>query len=227
MKKYNEELYSTETEWNKNRGIGGSDLAKIFNKNKYGDINELYDRLVLGKIKEIPQNKRMIEGKKAETHIRELVALDLGDTWKLISPPKRKFWLFRSFINKYITYTPDGLLLNKKAKQKFILEVKDIELRTRKDIEDWSSGAITPQYLFQLLQGLIVLNDFDGCLFVVHLKHYKQQDNEWVFDYSEERLYWLYRVDCIDQIEKALVGELKFISTNIEGRVRPKTILNL
>ena len=81
MKKYNEELYSTETEWNKNRGIGGSDLAKIFNKNRYGDINELYDRLVLGKIKEIPQNKRMIEGKKAETHIRGHSSLPPSSKW--------------------------------------------------------------------------------------------------------------------------------------------------
>ena len=109
-KKYLKETYKTKSEWLKARGIGSSDASAICGSNKWKTIDDVYSKLVLGIEKEVNENELMVKGTLAEDHIRQLFELNTG--YKVINPPKKKYWLFRRKDYNLMTCTPDGLFRN-------------------------------------------------------------------------------------------------------------------
>ena len=220
---YIKEKYKTKEEWIANRGIGGSSASAIINKSKWTTTLDIYNELVLGIRKEIPENDRMREGKIAEDFIRKLFKLEHPE-FKVIEQPKRIFWLFRRKDYPLITCTPDGLLIDKKNNKKYGFEVKDVELRTREYREEWESGTLPNQYYCQCLHYMITMNDLDGVCLCARLKYYVYDDylETFMVDHTEDRYFWVYRDDTQEDINYLENKEIEFIENNIVKKVKPK-----
>ena len=223
-KNYKKQTFKTRSEWLANRGIGGSDAAAILNLSKWITQDDIYNRLVLNKEKEDIQNERMIEGTKAEDHIRALFELDNKVVVKC--PPKKGNWIFKRTDYPLITCTPDGIFTGHDGNL-YGLEIKDIELIRSIDKNMWEYNELPQQYFIQCLQYLVVINDLKGVVLNAHLKYFKKEEENWVFDYAVDKSYWVLREDYSKEIEYLEKKEKDFIDNNINKRKRPKTIIKL
>lgn len=227
MKKlYKKKKAKTKEEWLelKRTTIGGSEAAMVVNESKWGNTNDLYNKMVLGKEKNIQENDRMIEGTKAEEHIRSLFALDTKE-FLIKNPPKRGYWFYYRTDKPYMSCTPDGLAKNTKTGKLWGIEIKDVELIRRDDKTMWENSNLPNQYYFQLLQYLAVFNDMEGAVLIAHLKYFKHDDqtDEWKFDYAVDKPFYLYRADkkVMTHIAYLEKKETEFYELYIKGHKRP------
>lgn len=224
-KNYITKIYSDEGWHNaRKKTIGGSEAAAVVGKSAWLTPNDLYNKLVLGKEKAVPENERMKTGTLAENHIRQLYALD-NPKLKIKHPPVRKHWFFIRKDKPYLSCTPDGL--GEDAEGKFGIEVKHKELRSKEDKNAWEGGLLPDQYYYQLLQYLVVLNDLVKVILVAHLVYFtfNEETKEWVYDHAEERPFVLYRQDVQSHIAYLENKETSFYENNILGRKRPKLVI--
>ena len=221
----------SHSEWldAKMKTIGGSEAAAVVNKSKWVSLDDLYNKFIYGKVKRVANNERMVEGTIAEKNIRNLFALDFGKRFEVINPPARKQWFFYRVDKPYISCTPDGLLVNKKTNRPWVLEIKDVELRTREDREMWESDLLPDQYYFQNLQSMVVMEELEGAVLFAHLKYFKHNDqtDEWEFDYAVDRPYFIYRDSVSAHIEYLEKRETDFYENNVKVRKRPKLVISL
>lgn len=227
MKKtYSKEILTKE-EWleAKETTIGGSEAAAVINQASFLTKDDLFNKLI-GMGKKVVENERMIEGSKAEEHIRELFALDTK--FKVKAPPKKGNWFFWKNDKPYISCTPDGLYTRQDG-SKWGLEIKDIEMRSKATRELWENNALPSQYFYQIIQYLLVLNDLDGVTLVAHLKYYKfdEERRKWLFDYAIDRQWSVYREEVKQHIEYLEQEETKFWEENVLPRKRPKLTISL
>jgi len=229
-KNYRKLSFKTKEEWlkAKEKTIGGSEAAAVVNKNPWQTPNDLYNKIVLGKAKVVPENERMREGTLAESHIRALFALDNRD-FIIKNPPKRGYWFFQRKDKPYISCTPDGLAIRKSTGKLWGIEIKDVELRSKASKELWLNNQLPDNYYFQTLQYQVTFNDMEGVVLVAHLKHYKHEEetDEWVFDYAEDRPYYIYREDVKSHVAFLEKKETDFYEINIKGRKRPKLVISI
>lgn len=229
-KNYKKLTFKTKADWleAKNNTIGGSEAAIVVNKNPWQNANDLYNKLVLHKSKAIPENERMKEGTLAEEHIRALFGLDNKD-FIIKNPPKRGYWFYFRKDKPYISCTPDGLAKRVSTGKLWGIEIKDVELRKKASKELWLNNQLPDHYYFQTLQYLVTFNDMEGVVLVAHLKHYKHEEetDSWVFDYAEDRPYYIYREDVKSHISFLEKKETEFMEININGRKRPKLVISV
>ena len=225
-KRYKKLILRDKEEWlkAKEQTIGGSEASAIVNKSKWLTPNDLYNKMVLGKNKTISSNSRMIQGTLAESKIRDLFALEHSE-FEVVNPPKYNYWLFVRKDKPYLSCTPDGLLKSKSGL--WGLEIKDIELRKREDANNWESGTLPDQYLYQILHYLVVLNDLEGVILNARLKYFTHDDvnDSWVLDKIVEKPYYLYRSDFVKSVETLERKETNFYEENIVKRKRPVTLI--
>ena len=226
-KNYTKELYKTRDEWLKNRGVGGSDAAAICNKSKWKDACDVYNSITKPKIQQDTPNARMIQGTKAEEHIRALFELEHSE-YKVTSPPKKGSWLFRRKDYPLLTLTPDGLLKELSTGKRYGLEIKDIELRKREQKELWLNDTLPDDYFYQALHYLVVMNDLDGVCLVARLKVYSfDYNNEYTLDHIETRYFWITRDN--EDIAKAIrileKKEIAFSEYHIKLKRKPPKLI--
>lgn len=225
-KLYKKKTAKTKEEWLelKRTTIGGSEAAMVVNKSKWGNQNDLYNKMVCKKERVVQENDRMVEGTKAEEHIRALFALDTKE-FKIKNPPKRGYWFFYRIDKPYMSCTPDGLATNLTTGKLWGIEIKDVEMRRREEKQLWENSTLPDQYYFQLLQYLAVFNDMEGAVLIAHLKYFKHDEatDTWKFDYAVDRPFYLYRSDTKVTTHVAYLErkETEFIEENIKGHKRP------
>jgi predicted phage-related endonuclease len=224
---YIKETYKTKDEWKEHRGIGGSSASAILGQSKWTTQMDIYNELVLGIKKEIPENDRMREGRVAEDYIRKLFILEHPE-FEVIPQPKNTFWLFRRKDYPLITCTPDGLFKDIKNNLKFGLEIKDVELRKREYREEWESGTLPNQYYCQTLHYMVTMNDLDGVLLLARLKYYvyDEYSEDFQIDHTEDRYFWVYREDVLEDIKYLEEKEIDFITNNIVAKKKPKLVIS-
>ena len=226
-KNYKKTSYLTKKEWleAKEKTIGGSEAAAILNKSKWLTPNDIYNKMVLGKCKTVIENEKMLDGTLAESHIRALFALDHKE-FKVKNPPQKGYWFFSRIDKPYLSCTPDGLLTKVTSGSLWGLEIKNIDLIKREDRELWESDTLPDQYLYQILQYLVVFNDMLGVVLNAHLKYYKRNDkNEYEFDYAVDRSYTIYREEFVGAIKYLENKETEFYENNVKLKKRPKLVI--
>lgn len=229
MKNYKVENLTKE-EWleRKKTTIGGSEASAVCNKSKWLTPNDLYNKMVLGKVKKVKLNARMQEGTLAESLIRNLFALD-DKRYVVKNPPKTKQWFFTRKDKPYLSCTPDGLANEVGNGRKWGIEIKDVELRSKGEKDLWEYNQLPDQYYYQVLQYLVVINDLDGVILIAHLKYFTldEETHKWVFDYAVDRPYYILREDIKSHIDYLEKKETEFYEVNIKGRTRPKNIISI
>ena len=207
----------TQKKWLKTRGIGGSDLAAIMQESKWQTYNTVYNRLI-GKEsnkKDLSNNSRVQEGVKLEPLIRNMWQVENPDK-NLIAPPKNGNWVFVSKKNIQMTVSPDGLLL-KDDRYVGGLEIKDVEVRSKVELEKWRSGYLPPQYFYQCMQYMIVINTLDYVVLHARIKIYNYDK----FDHVEEYDYIYNRSTFKSKLEKIEYIETQFIERFVNKNERP------
>lgn len=224
MKNYQKQTYKNREEWLSARGIGGSEAAAIVGESKWLTADDIYNRLVYGKEPNIEENEKMLQGIAAEPHIRALWAIDHQDC-EVVEPPKRGAWLFRRKDYPLLTCTPDGLF--KKNGELYGLEIKNVDLISGSIKDIWENGILPPQYYYQVLHYMVVINDLKGVCLTAHLRYYKKEDDKWAFDYAKDVSFWIYRDIALEQINYLEQHEIDFITNNVNKKRRPKLLIRL
>lgn len=218
----------SDAEWHAARKstIGGSEAAAVVNKSKWMTPNDLYNKLVSGKEKSVSENDRMRVGTLAERYIRDLFALH-HKRFIIKNPPMRKHWFFVRKDKPYLSCTPDGIATDTFTKEKWGVEIKDVELRTNADKNAWEGNLLPDQYYYQILQYMVVCNDLSGVVIVANLSYFKHNEDtdKWEYDYSKIVPYYIYRNEVETHIAYLERKETEFYEKNIKGRKRPKTII--
>lgn len=220
---YKQENYKQEKDWLENRGIGGSDAAAIIGKSKWLTANDVYNRLALNKAKPVKQNELMEDGKRAETHLRELFKLN-NKQLKVVKP--KKWWLFRRKDYSLITVSPDSIATDKSTKEKYGIEIKKCRLYKSEDKANWEDGNIPDQYYCQILQYMVVMNDLKGVYLYAELDYYNFNEESNTYEYLESKIkqFYISRDSVADEIKYLEKKEIDFIVENVMKKTRPKVI---
>lgn len=220
-KNYTIIYYSKKLDWLANRGIGGSDCAALLNEGTWQTPNDLYDRLTSGQAKELKSNERMEEGSQAESHIRKLWSFE-HKQYKLIEPPEQGSWLVRRLDYLMLTLTPDGLLNNNTG----FLEIKDCEIKSKKEADMWEGGILPSQYLNQCLWYFVVMNTLKFGVLHVRLKYMQYDEkHKYSLDHISEFDYLIERKEYKKDIKKLEKTAIDFIEKNVKLRIRPTLML--
>lgn len=208
-------IFNNREEWLKGRkkGIGGSDASAVLCMNPYKSNYDLWLEKTGRKSSEIADNQAMEYGRKAEDSIRQIYALD--------RPSYEVHYLnnvtLQSKTHLWALYSPDGLLYDKEAKRKGVLEIKTSTILCSVQREKWADGNIPQNYYVQILQGLLVTG-FD---FVELRAHLKYSD-----DYTKVVTYHYERQDLIEDL-KVLEEEEKKLWDCVKNNKRPSLKIDL
>lgn len=211
---YKEINFKTREEWKLARRIGGSDLATIMGKGKWQTINDIYTRLVFPervKNNNLDNNERVKEGAEAEKYIRSLWQLEHKEH-KVINPPSEN-WLFVRNDNDFMSVSPDGLLDDYTG----AIEIKDVEVYSKKQLELWQTGAIPSQYFYQIMQYFIVINTIQDIYLVARIKVMQDKQLDYVVEYN----YHYTRKEFKKEIKECEKIEKAFIEKHIIPKQRP------
>lgn len=166
------EQYKSRTDWLQGRrrypgSSGASEAGTRIGVNKWQTIDELYDVATgIRHPKDLSNNRSVQFGVKAEEHIRNLVALDLHDSYTIEHYP---YDILRMRSKPYIYCTLDGELTRKSDLAKGILEIKTGSYRSERDLDQWLTG-IPDTYFAQVCQQFLVTG-WAFAIVVARLKH--------------------------------------------------------
>lgn len=151
------ERFDSREEWLAARnkpmcGIGGSDAALICGiEDAFGNIDELYNvKRGISKAKSIT-NDRIEGGIAAEPHIRELFAIANKERYVV---EYHGYDILRNDEMPWMFCTLDGELTDIETGEKGILEIKNIVVTKRAELDRWSDGRIPERYLVQQIHQL-------------------------------------------------------------------------
>lgn len=222
MKKlYKIENYGSNRElWKAKRGIGGSSISALFGKSKYMNALDIFCSAINPIVdeKNDKDTTSTIYGKKAESLIAQLFALNFGGKYKVSYPKTIK--MARRIDKPYMTYTADGLLKEiVENGRKGGLEIKTHLVANKKDAEEWKSGNLPENYVLQVLQGLAVMNDlqFFELYAILNYPNYSDKTN-----YKSELLHFhIEREDVEEEIKIVEDRQTDFEENNIKKRIPP------
>jgi putative phage-type endonuclease len=161
-------VHGSRNTWLKyrHRGITGSDVIAILGEDQYKTRGQLL------KEKQCPflpepkeENKYMLYGKEAESHLINLFKLDFPNYQ--VTVPK-KYETIEMADDPFIRGTVDGYLLEDKlkrgktvrvVKRKLgILEIKTVGLNQSRLTDNWRKTGIPKRYYYQVLHYMLVTN---------------------------------------------------------------------
>lgn len=215
---YKVHIYNNHEEWLKGRskGIGGSSASSLIDMNPWKDNNTLWKEHKGIIIPEDISDKPFVKyGNDAEPLLRKLFALD----YEQYEVQYMDNTTLQSIKHEFMTYSPDGLLLEKETGKKGILEIKTTNILQSMQKEKWND-QIPQNYFVQVMWGLLVTG-FDFVVLKAQLK------SEWD---GEVRLtvkhYYFTREEVKDQLDwleqEAMDRWNKYYINNVE----PPTELN-
>ena len=199
--------FKTRKEWlNARKGtIGGSDAACVIDKNPYKSKQDYIDSLKSEVI--VKDNQAMAYGRDAEDLIRQLFDLENNKKLNMFYMPNTTFI---SKVNSKMSFSPDGVLLERKTNRYGIWECKTTFAKNKNDLDLWDN-QIPNQYYVQILHGLLVTG-FDFAILTAKIKVYNKENKTY---HSIIKDYRIERSDVIEDIEFLKSSEIKFIDENL------------
>ena len=229
-KLYKKEKFDNFKDWHASRGIGGSSASALFNENKYQTKLDIYcamtakpnERVETAEDLEGDDNSATIRGKKLEPIIRELIKTRLGKKFRIQTP--NGFTMYRRKDKPYMTATLDGILIDKKTGERWVLEIKTHSDLGHEDMANWDK-QLPQNYFIQVAHYLAVLNDFVGVYVVADILH-DDFDTEMPRTAEsgcgdEIRYYKQTREKMLKDIELVEEVETEFIEHNVAKRIPP------
>lgn len=212
---FKREFFNNKEEWAKERvnGLGGSDAGVVVGVNPWKDRMTLWLEKT-GKVSQadISDNSAVQYGIEAEEHIRNLFKLDYPNL-KVFSNP---LMMLRSKEYDWLTYSPDGELLDLETNQKGILEIKTTTIQNGNQFKTWQD-MIPQNYYVQVLHGLLVTN-YDFVILRALIK------TAWDDTKQEIRDYKIKKDEVLDDIDFIFEKEKEFIKS-IKDKEMPSMIL--
>lgn len=202
---YTVEHYKTRVEWLSHRGIGGSSASSILGVNPFRSAVELYGEIIMSKpVTEEYEDKKNTEskqyGNKLEPIIRKVFRLDYPEY--IVRDPQG-FEMYRRKDKPYMTATLDGTLVDRKTKEKGILEIKTRDMRKHEDRDEWDNH-IPMNYYVQVLHYMLVKDDTSFAVLFAKQRFFEEKgEGEWGTAYSVFKPYYIYRSD--EQVQKDLL----------------------
>lgn len=226
------EQFKDKSNWIAARGIGGTDLYSIINKQgKWGDFITLYDKLTAPTLngaqnaqKGAKNNIAMENGKRAEQSIRELFLIARPDLTNI--NPACEWWLVRSKTLPELTISPDTLVKDTRGNIGFV-ELKLKQFYNADKIADYLTDLKDnePQYYWQLIHYFVVIDECQFGYIVVAFNLLKKDDQgHWQHDKYIIDSAKIERADVTDDIELARRELTDFITNNLKAKKRPRTL---
>lgn len=218
MKKlYKTERYSDKETWRCSRSIGGSGVSALFGKNKYKNALDLWCSALNAKDeKENNDTVSTIYGRNAEKTVCDLFALH-HEEYKVKYP--KCIQMMRRIDKPYITYTPDALLKEIATGRKGIYEGKTRLVQSKSEADEWRTGILPEQYVLQVLDGMVVINDAEFVELCVELIFVDYDTGKWKS--SEIRSFHLERSECLKAIELVEQKQTDFYENHILKQIPP------
>lgn len=195
-KTYEVVSFKNHEAWKKDRdrGIGGSDVACIVGQNPYKQAYQLWqEKKGLIEPKDISEKSYVKYGTLAEEPLRELFKLDFEDRYEVFYEPDV---VFISKEYPFMRYSPDGILYDKKTGEWGIFECKTTNIVQSSQREKWEKDNIPNNYYCQILHGLNVT----GFKFVVLKAQLKFENPSGFCNLSTRHYFW--NVDGNVQVEE-------------------------
>lgn len=192
------------------RGIGGSDAGTVYGVNKWKTPCQLWGEKT-GRREPTELKSDAAEfGTKAEDHIRAIFALKNKHTYKVNYQPHT---IVQNNVNKFLLYSPDGLLEEIGTGRRGIWECKTTEIRKAAQFKDWDY-AIPETYLCQILHGhkTMPLTSFAVLTALIY---------KFGADEAEMRNYYIDFGDYIEAEEQLFQSEKEFFEKNIMQDIQP------
>lgn len=190
---YKVHVYDSHDEWlaNRGKGIGGSSASSLINMNPWKDNNTLWKEHKGIIIPEDISDKPFVKyGNDAEPLLRKLFALD----YEQYEIQYMDNTTLQSTKHEFMTYSPDGLLLEKETGRKGILEIKTTNILQSMQKEKWND-QIPQNYFVQVMWGLLVTG-FDFVVLKAQLK------SEWDGEVRiSTKHYYFTREEVQDQLD--------------------------
>ena len=209
--------FKNREEWLNGRGnlhgIGGSDASAAIGMNPWRSNLDLW--MIKTGRKEAPDisdNERVKYGQNAEEYIRRLFQLKFKDEYEIQYQDNT---ILQNVNNKYMLYSPDGLILEKSTGRKGIFECKTTTLMKSYDKEKWRD-CIPENYYIQVIHGLNTTG-FDFVDLYAEIAYDK--------DYSQLKRYHIERDDKIDDLNFEQDGISSFWNNYIVTYKEPPLII--
>ena len=212
---FNREFFNNKEEWAKERvnGLGGSDAGVVVGANPWKDRMTLWLEKTGQVVQaDISENPAVQYGINAEEYIRNLFKLDYPNI-KVFS---NSLMMLRSKEYDWLTYSPDGELLDLETNQKGILEIKTTTIQNGNQFKRWQD-MIPQNYYVQVLHGLLITN-YDFVILRALIK------TAWDDTKQEIRDYKINKNEVLDDIDFILEKEKEFIKS-IKDKEMPSMIL--
>lgn len=220
---YKVHIYNSHEEWLKGRskGIGGSSASSLIDMNPWKDNNTLWKEHKGIIIPDDISDKPFVKyGNDVEPIMRDLFSIN--------HPEYEMQYLsnttIQSIKNDFMTYSPDGLLLEKETEKKGVWECKSTNILQSMQKEKWNE-QIPDNYFIQVLHGLLVL-DFDFVWLTSIRKQYKRDNNENMKPYQIVEDYYFTREEVQDQLDWLEQEEKDRWNKYYINDVEPPTQLN-
>ncbi|RNM30676.1 recombinase [Absicoccus porci] len=158
-------VMDSHEQWLKERGkgIGGSDAAAVIGMSPWKSLQELWREKKYG-AEEI-SNYAIKYGTEAEAPLRKLFTLKHPE----LDVQHMDDVTLESNENRFMRYSPDGLLYDKDTGRKGILEIKTSMINSSMAYQNWKDDKVPDQYYIQTLHGLLVTK-FDFVIYTAELR---------------------------------------------------------
>lgn len=151
MPKYIE--YPNRKEWLKGRinSLGASEVSSVLGCGFQTPLDLWNVKTGKVKPKDLSDNERVKYGTEAEEHLRALFALKSHDKYSI------EYFPYRVYLDEqnYRSCTLDGELTRLCDRTKGVLEIKTVQINSKRDLEEWN-GKIKMTYYIQVCQQLSV-----------------------------------------------------------------------
>lgn len=208
----------THDEWLecRKKGIGGSDAACVLGINKYKSNVQLWkEKTGILQPKDISDKPAVAYGKNAESHLRELFALDFPNY-------DIEYHEYRMYANDkypFIYATLDGELTDKKTNSKGILEIKTTTINNSAQWDEWN-GRIPDNYYIQVLHQMLSTG-YDFVILKAHIRYFKNGD---LYTSTSTRHYSINRIEEKESMDMLLKAEIEFWE-HVQNKSEPALIL--
>lgn len=157
--------YASREEWLQGRinTLGASEVACVLGMGFQSPLDLWKVKTGKVKPKDLSDNERVKYGTEAEAHLRSLFALKSHDKYSV------EYFPYRVYLNesKILSCTLDGELYRLCDETKGILEIKTVQINSKRELEDWN-GKIKNCYYVQVCQQLSVTK-YDFAIVYVEL----------------------------------------------------------
>jgi putative phage-type endonuclease len=194
-------------------GIGGSDVAGIFNESPFTDKRQVYLSKMDDYVPEQLNNSAIDFGNAMEDLIFKMFEVKYGKKYACLN---FKDIMFRNYFTEFLQASLDGVLVDRETLEIGVLEIKTVQASAISKWYDSYGNPITPiYYLYQVLHYLNTTKlDF---AVVYALANVESGDIDMSF--RKPRIY--YKNDLLEEIKIIEKGCVSFWYDNVKAKKEP------